>query len=80
MVGRYLTVECSGFAPDGTPLRLQARGWQARILQHEVRAALASHVTPTDLPKNLSQQLGMTGRHALYASYASCMSVLARLA
>ena len=49
MVGRYLTVECSGFAPDGTPLRLQARGWQARILQHEVRAAHASHAIPTNL-------------------------------
>jgi len=37
MVGRYLSVECSGYKPDGTPLRFKASGWQARILQHEVR-------------------------------------------
>ncbi len=37
MVGRYLKVECSGFSPDGSPLRFEASGWQARILQHEVR-------------------------------------------
>lgn len=76
MVGRYLTVECSGFAPDGTPLRLQARGWQARILQHEVRAALASHVIPMNFTEK--SESGMSGRHAVYC--ASCAPVLARLA
>lgn len=34
-VERYLEVEVSGLGRDGRPIKLEARGWQARILQHE---------------------------------------------
>ncbi|KAJ4749938.1 Peptide deformylase [Rhynchospora pubera] len=34
-VERYLEVEVSGLGRDGQPIKLEARGWQARILQHE---------------------------------------------
>ena len=32
---RYTSVEVEGVTEEGAPLRLQAHGWQARILQHE---------------------------------------------
>ncbi|KAH7281720.1 hypothetical protein KP509_36G060200 [Ceratopteris richardii] len=35
LVERQLEVEVSGFGRDGSPIKLQASGWQARILQHE---------------------------------------------
>ncbi|ONK59538.1 uncharacterized protein A4U43_C08F7450 [Asparagus officinalis] len=35
VVERHLEVEVTGFNRDGTPLQIYARGWQARILQHE---------------------------------------------
>lgn len=34
-VERDLEVEVSGLGRDGQPIKLEARGWQARILQHE---------------------------------------------
>jgi len=34
-VERYLSVEVEGLTVEGRPLKLQANGWQARILQHE---------------------------------------------
>ncbi|KAJ3671213.1 hypothetical protein LUZ60_008639 [Juncus effusus] len=34
-VERYLEVEVSGLGRDGRPVKMEARGWQARILQHE---------------------------------------------
>ncbi|KAF3324620.1 peptide deformylase 1A [Carex littledalei] len=34
-VERDLEVEVSGLGRDGRPIKLEARGWQARILQHE---------------------------------------------
>ncbi|KAL4447556.1 hypothetical protein ABPG75_004775 [Micractinium tetrahymenae] len=36
LVERYTSVEVEGLTVDGRPLKLQASGWQARILQHEV--------------------------------------------
>lgn len=35
MVERYLEVEVTGFGRDGQPIKIDASGWQARILQHE---------------------------------------------
>ena len=35
VVERYLDVEVSGFDPNGAPIKINASGWQARILQHE---------------------------------------------
>ncbi|KAL6144802.1 hypothetical protein ACLB2K_055492 [Fragaria x ananassa] len=35
VVERYLDVEVSGFDRDGQPIKIDASGWQARILQHE---------------------------------------------
>lgn len=35
VVERYLEVEVSGLSRDGHPIRIDATGWQARILQHE---------------------------------------------
>ena len=35
LVERYASVQVQGMTPDGRPLRLQANGWKARILQHE---------------------------------------------
>jgi peptide deformylase len=35
LVERQLEVEVTGFDADGAPLRWRARGWPARILQHE---------------------------------------------
>ena len=35
LVERYASVQVQGMTPDGRPLRLQAHGWKARILQHE---------------------------------------------
>ena len=35
LVERYASVEVRGVTPEGSPLRLQAKGWKARILQHE---------------------------------------------
>jgi peptide deformylase len=36
LVERYLEVEVTGLDGEGAPLRWRARGWPARILQHEV--------------------------------------------
>jgi peptide deformylase len=36
LVPRALAVEVSGLTPEGEPLKLELRGWPARILQHEV--------------------------------------------
>jgi peptide deformylase len=36
LVERDLAVEVTGFDEKGNPLRWEARGWAARILQHEV--------------------------------------------
>jgi len=36
LVERDLAVEVTGFDEKGEPLRWEARGWAARILQHEV--------------------------------------------
>lgn len=35
MVERYLQVEVTGLDKDGKPIKIDASGWQARILQHE---------------------------------------------
>lgn len=35
LVERYGGVRCDALTPDGAPVRFEARGWQARILQHE---------------------------------------------
>ncbi|CAK9176346.1 unnamed protein product [Ilex paraguariensis] len=35
VVERYLEVEVTGFDRDGRPIKIDASGWQARILQHE---------------------------------------------
>ena len=35
LVERYASVQVQGVTPDGRPLTLQAKGWKARILQHE---------------------------------------------
>ncbi|KAI3982027.1 hypothetical protein MKX01_018933 [Papaver californicum] len=35
VVERHLEVEVTGFGRDGKPLKVEASGWQARILQHE---------------------------------------------
>lgn len=35
IVERYLDVEVTGFGRDGQALKVDASGWQARILQHE---------------------------------------------
>ncbi|XP_038713683.1 peptide deformylase 1A, chloroplastic/mitochondrial-like isoform X2 [Tripterygium wilfordii] len=35
VVERYLEVEVTGFNRDGRPIKVDAKGWQARILQHE---------------------------------------------
>ena len=35
LVERYLEVEVSGFGRDGSPIKFDACGWKARILQHE---------------------------------------------
>ncbi|KAF1886369.1 hypothetical protein Lal_00045601 [Lupinus albus] len=35
VVERYLDVEVEGFDRDGEPIKINASGWQARILQHE---------------------------------------------
>lgn len=34
-VERYLEVEVTGFNRNGQPIKVDAKGWQARILQHE---------------------------------------------
>ncbi|MDI3284450.1 peptide deformylase [Polyangium sp. 15x6] len=36
LVERHFAVEVTGFDEKGEPLRWEARGWPARILQHEV--------------------------------------------
>ena len=36
LVSRWNEVDIEGTASDGSPIRATARGWQARILQHEV--------------------------------------------
>lgn len=35
VVERYLEVEVTGLGRDGQPIKVDASGWQARILQHE---------------------------------------------
>jgi len=35
VVERYLDVEVEGFDRYGEPIKINASGWQARILQHE---------------------------------------------
>ncbi|MCO5605634.1 hypothetical protein L7F22_059817 [Adiantum nelumboides] len=35
LVERHLEVEVSGFGRDGSPIKVKASGWQARVLQHE---------------------------------------------
>ncbi|KAJ0680185.1 putative peptide deformylase [Helianthus annuus] len=35
LVERYLEVEVNGLGRDGKPIKVEACGWQARILQHE---------------------------------------------
>lgn len=35
VVERYLDVEVLGLGQDGKPMKVDATGWQARILQHE---------------------------------------------
>ncbi|MCO5559569.1 hypothetical protein L7F22_013170 [Adiantum nelumboides] len=35
LVERHLEVEVSGFGRDGSPIKIKASGWQARVLQHE---------------------------------------------
>jgi len=35
VVERYLDVEVTGFDRYGEPIKINASGWQARILQHE---------------------------------------------
>jgi len=35
VVERYLDVEVEGFDRHGEPVKINATGWQARILQHE---------------------------------------------
>lgn len=35
VVERYLEVEVTGLSKDGKPIKVEASGWQARILQHE---------------------------------------------
>lgn len=35
VVERHLDVEVTGLGPDGQPIKVNASGWQARILQHE---------------------------------------------
>jgi len=35
LVERYLDVEVMGLGRDGKPIKVDASGWQARILQHE---------------------------------------------
>lgn len=35
VVERYLDVEVTGMDRDGQPIKVDATGWQARILQHE---------------------------------------------
>lgn len=35
MVERYLDVEVDGLDRYGNPIKINASGWQARILQHE---------------------------------------------
>lgn len=35
VVERYLDVEVTGLSRDGQPIKIDASGWQARILQHE---------------------------------------------
>lgn len=35
MVERYLEVEVNGLDRNGVPIKVDASGWQARILQHE---------------------------------------------
>ncbi|XVE89119.1 hypothetical protein DITRI_Ditri19aG0125000 [Diplodiscus trichospermus] len=35
VVERYLDVEVTGLGRDGQPIKVDASGWQARILQHE---------------------------------------------
>ncbi|KAG9452663.1 hypothetical protein H6P81_005567 [Aristolochia fimbriata] len=35
MVERFREVEVTGFGRDGNPIKIDASGWQARILQHE---------------------------------------------
>ncbi|KAK1259311.1 hypothetical protein QJS04_geneDACA020078 [Acorus gramineus] len=35
VVERHLEVEVTGLGRDGKPIRIDAKGWQARILQHE---------------------------------------------
>lgn len=32
---RYSGVRVEALTPEGTPVSFEARGWQARILQHE---------------------------------------------
>lgn len=32
---RHLEVEVTGLSRDGEPIKVDASGWQARILQHE---------------------------------------------
>lgn len=34
-VERHLEVEVTGYSRDGEPIKIDAKGWQARILQHE---------------------------------------------
>jgi peptide deformylase len=36
LVERHLSVEVKGMGADGEPIRWEAEGWPARILQHEV--------------------------------------------
>lgn len=35
VVERHLEVEVTGYSRDGKPIKIDAKGWRARILQHE---------------------------------------------
>jgi len=68
LVDRYTSVGVSGLDIDGKPVRFQAEGWQARILQHEVDhlhgvlyvdRALPDSVSPYEAPPtDLRAELG----------------------
>ncbi|KAF5932367.1 hypothetical protein HYC85_028538 [Camellia sinensis] len=51
VVERYLEVEVTGLGHDGQPIKVDASGWQARILQHKCDHLDGSIYVDTMVPR-----------------------------
>lgn len=60
LVERYMSVEVQGLTPEGMPLKFQANGWKARILQHECDHLEGVLYVDRMLPRSFSARGGGT--------------------